>query len=116
MHFAGRLVFVIALGLVSIGGSNAATHTHTRTAPAPVTRAAPKPVAVPLPVQVTPQLLVDMQSGDVLYESAAGVPWHPASQTKLMTAYVAFEAIAETASMPPPGTSCRPLFFWRLFV
>ena len=94
MHFAGRLVFVIALGLVSIGGSNAATHTHTRTAPAPVTRAAPKPVAAPLPVQVTPQLLVDMQSGDVLYESAAGVPWHPASLTKLMTAYVAFEAIA----------------------
>ena len=95
MHFAGRLVFVIALVLGSIGGSNAASHTHTRTAPAPVTRAAPKPVAAPLPVQVTPQLLVDMQSGDVLYESAAGVPWHPASLTKLMTAYVAFEAIAE---------------------
>ena len=94
MHFAGRLVFVIALGLVSIGGSNAAAHAHTRTAPAPVTRAVPKPVAAPLPVQVTPQLLVDMQSGDVLYESAAGVPWHPASLTKLMTAYVAFEAIA----------------------
>ena len=41
-----------------------------------------------------PQLLIDMQSGEVLFEEDAGVAWHPASLTKLMTAYVAFEAIA----------------------
>jgi len=41
-----------------------------------------------------PQLLIDMQSGEVLFEEEAGVAWHPASLTKLMTAYVAFEAIA----------------------
>lgn len=45
-------------------------------------------------VFATPQLLIDMQSGEVLYEEEAGLPWHPASLTKLMTAYVAFEAIA----------------------
>jgi D-alanyl-D-alanine carboxypeptidase len=42
-----------------------------------------------------PKLLVDMQTGDVLYAEDAGAPWHPASLTKLMTAYVAFEALAE---------------------
>lgn len=40
-----------------------------------------------------PQLLIDMQTGEVLYQEDAGVPWHPASLTKLMTALLAFEAI-----------------------
>nr|WP_246473132.1 D-alanyl-D-alanine carboxypeptidase family protein [Pelagibacterium limicola] len=44
-----------------------------------------------------PQLLVDMQTGEVLYETDAGVPWHPASLTKLMTALLAFEAIEQGA-------------------
>ena len=42
----------------------------------------------------TPRLLVDMRSGEVLYAEDAGQPWHPASLTKLMTAFVTFEAIA----------------------
>ncbi|MCF4099435.1 D-alanyl-D-alanine carboxypeptidase family protein [Maritalea mediterranea] len=41
-----------------------------------------------------PQLLLDMRTGEVLFEKDAGHPWHPASLTKLMTAYSAFEAIA----------------------
>ena len=45
------------------------------------------------PASANPELLVDMNTGEVLYASEAGVPWHPASLTKLMTAYVAFEAI-----------------------
>ncbi len=45
------------------------------------------------PAWATPMLLVDMQTGEVLYDEDAGVPWHPASLTKLMTAYVAFAAI-----------------------
>lgn len=40
-----------------------------------------------------PQLLLDMRTGEVLFEKDAGVPWHPASLTKLMTAYAAFEAV-----------------------
>lgn len=51
--------------------------------------------AAPAPVVALPALLVDMATGDVLYAENAGAPWHPASLTKLMTAYVAFQAIAE---------------------
>jgi D-alanyl-D-alanine carboxypeptidase len=43
--------------------------------------------------QATPLLLVDMDTTEVLYADDAGQPWHPASLTKLMTAYVAFAAI-----------------------
>jgi D-alanyl-D-alanine carboxypeptidase len=47
------------------------------------------------PASAIPKLLVDMQTGEVLYEEDAGRPWHPASLTKLMTAYVAFAAIQQ---------------------
>lgn len=40
-----------------------------------------------------PQLLIDMQTGEVLFEEDSGLPWHPASLSKLMTALLAFEAI-----------------------
>jgi D-alanyl-D-alanine carboxypeptidase len=52
-------------------------------------------LALTLPSLAGPKLLVDMQTGDVLYADDAGAPWHPASLTKLMTAYVIFQAIAE---------------------
>jgi D-alanyl-D-alanine carboxypeptidase len=45
------------------------------------------------PAWATPMLLVDASTYEVLYAEDAGVPWHPASLTKLMTAYVAFAAI-----------------------
>ena len=45
------------------------------------------------PVWAVPMLLVDAQTFEVLYAEEAGQPWHPASLTKLMTAYVAFRAI-----------------------
>lgn len=41
-----------------------------------------------------PILLVDAQTTEVLYAEDAGQPWHPASLTKLMTAYITFSAIA----------------------
>ena len=47
-----------------------------------------------VPARANPMLLVDMDTFDVLYAQEAGQPWHPASLTKLMTAYVAFEQIA----------------------
>ncbi len=40
-------------------------------------------------------LLVDAETLEVLYEEDAGQPWHPASLTKMMTAYLAFAAIAD---------------------
>jgi D-alanyl-D-alanine carboxypeptidase len=51
-------------------------------------------VAISTPALAIPRLLVDMQTGEVLFSEDAGVPWHPASLTKMMTAYVAFTAIA----------------------
>lgn len=40
-----------------------------------------------------PALLFDAGTGNVLYAEDADDNWHPASLTKIMTAYVAFEAI-----------------------
>lgn len=40
-----------------------------------------------------PMLLVDAETTEVLYAEDAGLPWHPASLTKMMTAYLAFAAI-----------------------
>lgn len=65
MLFARRFVLVLMLALLSLASARA-----------------------------NPMLLVDMDSFDVLYAEQAGQPWHPASLTKLMTAYVAFEQIA----------------------
>lgn len=45
------------------------------------------------PAYAIPRLLIDMQTGEVLFDEDAGVPWHPASLTKMMTAYVTFAAI-----------------------
>jgi D-alanyl-D-alanine carboxypeptidase len=42
-----------------------------------------------------PLLLIDARTLQVLYEEDAGQPWHPASLTKMMTAYLAFAAIAD---------------------
>jgi len=75
----------------------------------------------------TPALVVDVDSGRVLHAERATDPWFPASVTKLMTAYVALEAVRngraqmdqlltvseEAASLPPskmgfkPGTQVR---------
>ena len=53
--------------------------------------------------EANPMLLVDMENLDVLFAQEAGQPWHPASLTKLMTAYVAFEEIAKgTVSLDTP--------------
>lgn len=46
-------------------------------------------------VRANPMLLVDMETGEVLFNRDGGQPWHPASLTKLMTAYVAFAAVAQ---------------------
>src|SRR6266566_3058743 len=40
-------------------------------------------------------LVIDAESGRVLYSQNAGQPWYPASTTKLMTAYVTLRAVKE---------------------
>lgn len=41
----------------------------------------------------TPALVLDASTGQVLHAEEAGDPWYPASTTKLMTAFVVFEAL-----------------------
>ncbi|NTE89228.1 D-alanyl-D-alanine carboxypeptidase family protein [Agrobacterium rubi] len=56
----------------------------------------------------TPVLVVDTANRQVLYQEDAGVPWYPASTTKLMTALVVFEALrsgAVTLTTPVVMTS-----------
>lgn len=50
---------------------------------------------LPLPAAAGPALLFEASSGKVLYAEDQDNQWHPASLTKIMTAYVAFEAIKE---------------------
>lgn len=38
-------------------------------------------------------VIIDAETGDVLYEHQASQRWYPASLTKMMTAYLAFEAV-----------------------
>ncbi len=49
-------------------------------------------------VTAAPHIVVDLNSGHVLARQQAFDPWHPASLTKLMTAYSAFNAIASGAA------------------
>lgn len=45
------------------------------------------------PVHAAPTLLFDAADGKVLYAEDADNQWHPASVTKVMTAYLVFEAV-----------------------
>ena len=45
------------------------------------------------PAAAGPTLVVDLSSGQVLHAEQATRPWYPASLTKLMTAYVALDAV-----------------------
>jgi D-alanyl-D-alanine carboxypeptidase len=72
--------------------------------------------------QATPYLVVDADSDQVLAENEATAPWYPASLTKLMTVYVALDAVrtgkltldtplimsARAARMPPSKMGFRP--------
>ena len=69
-----------------------------------------------------PALVVDVDSGAVLYQVQGAAPWFPASLTKLMTTYVALSAVREgrvtldtplmvsprAASMAPSKMGFRP--------
>jgi D-alanyl-D-alanine carboxypeptidase len=53
-----------------------------------------------------PALVIDSQSGLVIYSEDADQPWHPASLTKLMTAYVTFQAIRDGKLSLEDNISC----------
>jgi D-alanyl-D-alanine carboxypeptidase len=72
--------------------------------------------------QATPYLVVDADSDQVLMQNEATAPWYPASLTKLMTVYVALDAVrtgkltldtplvmsVRAARMPPSKMGFRP--------
>jgi D-alanyl-D-alanine carboxypeptidase len=72
--------------------------------------------------QATPFLVVDADTDQVLLQNEATAPWYPASLTKLMTVYVALDAVrsgrltldtplvmsARAARMPPSKMGFRP--------
>jgi D-alanyl-D-alanine carboxypeptidase len=53
-----------------------------------------------------PALLVEPATGLVLYAEDADLPWRPASLTKLMTAYITFEAIRDGKLSPEDAVIC----------
>src|ERR1700748_1159450 len=57
-------------------------------------------------VSANPSLLVEPSTGLVLYAEDADLPWRPASLTKLMTAYLAFEAIRDGKLSPEEVLIC----------
>ncbi len=78
--------------------------------------------AAAVPALANPAIVVDADSGQVLYQEGATQPWYPASVTKLMTVYVALNAVREgrmsmdtpmrvsarAARMPPSKMGFRP--------
>ena len=75
-----------------------------------------------VPVSAGPALLFDAASGQVLYAEDPDDSWYPASLTKIMTAYMAFDAIktgkltldqkipvSEAASLQPPSKVGLPV-------
>jgi D-alanyl-D-alanine carboxypeptidase len=64
-----------------------------------------------LPTAAAPALLFDANDGTVLYAEEADQSWHPASLTKLMTAYLAFEALKSGELKPDDKLVCsEPAF------
>src|SRR5499433_683689 len=61
---------------------------------------------VPSGAFASPTLLFEPYDGPVFYAEDADVPWFPASLTKLMTAYVAFEALKAGTITPDTKLSC----------
>ncbi len=79
-------------------------------------------LAVVSAASAAPALVIELNSGAVLYQDQAAQPWYPASFTKLMTVYVALKAVrdhsisldtplvvsARATSMPPSKMGFRP--------
>ena len=66
-------------------------------------------LAVALPAAAGPALLFDAADGKILYAEDLDDQWHPASLTKIMTAYLTFEAIKEGKFTLASKISCSEL-------
>jgi D-alanyl-D-alanine carboxypeptidase len=66
-------------------------------------------VAVVPGASAGPALLIDAADDTVLYAEDPDLQWHPASLTKMMTAYVTFVAIKEGTLAPEASISCSAL-------
>src|SRR5215475_2418594 len=60
----------------------------------------------PSVASAAPTLLFEPYNGTIFYAEDADVPWFPASLTKLMTAYVAFEALKAGTITPDTKLTC----------
>lgn len=67
------------------------------------------------PVSANPLLLFDGATGEVLLSRDAGAKWHPASLTKLMTAYLTFQSLKNgqltldsKLTVPPEALTVSP--------
>ena len=52
-------------------------------------------LCVVAPARATPSIVIDVSSGAVLSQDQATASWYPASLTKLMTVYVALDAVRQ---------------------
>ncbi len=80
------------------------------------------PIAFASPARATPSIVIDVASGQILEQEEAAAVWYPASVTKLMTVYVALDAVrqgrltfdtplvvsARAAKMAPSKMGFRP--------
>jgi D-alanyl-D-alanine carboxypeptidase len=64
-----------------------------------------------VPALAGPSVLFDAKTGAVLYSEDAGQAWHPASLTKLMTAYLTFQALKSGALKPEDQLTCNEAAF-----
>jgi D-alanyl-D-alanine carboxypeptidase len=60
-------------------------------------------------VEAGPALLFDAANGRILYAEDQDDQWHPASLTKIMTAYVVFEALRDGRLAPEATITCSQL-------
>ena len=92
-RFTSALRALVAASLVAPLGLLAAT---PKTAPAPVAAAAaPAPSSLPQPPEIAARnyLVMDMTSNQILAQKDIDAPVEQASLTKLMTAYLVFDAL-----------------------
>ena len=60
---------------------------------------------LPVPAAAGAALVFDTEEGHVLYAEDPDTPWYPASLTKMMTAYLAFEAVRDGKATPDTKVS-----------
>ncbi len=90
-----RSILLMGCALAMLASS--AAHTQTTPAPKPAAAPAVSPVLAlsPPSIAATSHLLIDLSTGQTLAASGETVQREPASLTKLMTAYVVFQALKQ---------------------